>query len=451
MITRRAVAPAYLAACLLLGGASAAGFLANLVLQLAALPIIGWALWAAWYDRPSGVARSILLLLGVATILLAAQLAPLPPSIWASLPGRAAVRNGFILLGQPLPWLPISLAPADTIASLLWLLPAISVLLAMVTLGAFRGFWIAVVILVVTALSVALGALQVVGGRAAGAYLYRITNYGQAVGFFANSNHTASLLLVAMPFLGAVQTSLLKRSRSPRNVSAVRVLTGATFVVILVGLLTNFSLAGLGLGVPVALLSLAAFGGKRTAVRPWLLALIGFLSLAAIVTIVIGPFGNNLIGNQRDYAQLSRQTSFRLTLKAAAEYFPFGSGVGTFQPVYRTQEPLRDVLPVFMNHAHSDWLELPLETGLVGLALAGAFLFWWAVRTAAIWRASAPDFYARAATIASGTLLLHSAVDYPLRTAALSAVFAACVGLMSDVRPFTRRSGRTPTARHLTL
>lgn len=46
-----------------------------------------------------------------------------------------------------------------------------------------------------------------------------------------------------------------------------------------------------------------------------------------------------------------------------------------------------------------------------------------------------PDQFAQAMIIATAAILLHSVVDYPLRTAALSAVFAACIGLMSGVRP----------------
>ena len=38
------IVPAYLLLCLLLGGASAGGFWANMLLQLLAIPIIGWAL-----------------------------------------------------------------------------------------------------------------------------------------------------------------------------------------------------------------------------------------------------------------------------------------------------------------------------------------------------------------------------------------------------------------------
>lgn len=166
---------------------------------------------------------------------------------------------------------------------------------------------------------------------------------------------------------------------------------------------------------------------------------------------MVGPFGNNLFGTQKTNADLSRQTSFALTFRAARAYFPIGSGTGSFQPVYRTQEPLASVGTTFMNHAHGDWLELLLETGVVGAAFAALFLGWWNVRVRAIWRAEGRDPFAQAAAIATAAMMLHSLVDYPLRTAALSAVFAACLGLMSGVRPHVRRSREPATARHLTL
>jgi O-antigen ligase len=108
-----------------------------------------------------------------------------------------------------------------------------------------------------------------------------------------------------------------------------------------------------------------------------------------------------------------------------------------------------------MNHVHGDYIELALETGLPGIVLILLFLLWWGRRTVAIWRAVEPDHFARAATIASAAILAHSLVDYPLRTAAISAVFALCCALMAEARAKTRRSRRRseeeekPAARHL--
>jgi O-antigen ligase len=446
---RHAAVPAYLLACLLLGGASAAGSIANFILQIVSLPLIGWAVWRMIQERPSAQIRAPLGLLAIFLVIALLQLVPLPPALWTLLPGRGAVVEGYRLLGIPLPWLPLTLAPDVAPSCILWLLPAFAVLLSVVVLGAFRGRGIAAAIVAVTLASVAIGALQVIGGTSA--YLYRITNYGVAVGFFANANHNATLLLVCIPFLSALQATLLKRSGSQRSASAIRLLVGAAYAVLFVGLLINSSLAGIGLGVPVALGSWLAFGRQRPALRRGIVVATVVVSLAAVVTIVVGPFGNNLFGAQKANVELSRQTSFALTLRATRDYFPIGSGTGSFQPIYHMQEPLGSVGTTFMNHAHSDWLELLLETGIVGIAFAVLFLAWWVVRIRAIWRAEEPDPFAQAAVIATAAIMLHSTVDYPLRTAALSAVFAACIGLMSGVRPYTQRSRQPSSARHLSL
>ena len=219
---------------------------------------------------------------------------------------------------------------------------------------------------------------------------------------------------------------------------------------ILVGLLINGSLAGVGLGVPVVLATWLAFGRLRPTVMRGFAIVAVLLSAGALVFIAAGP-GNNLFGQQHENVELSRQTSFRLTLHAARQYFPVGSGVGSFQPVYRTQEPLASVTTTYMNHAHSDWIELLLETGIAGLLLTAAFLAWWGLRVRAIWRAEESDRFAQAAVIATAAVMLHSIVDYPLRTAALSAVFAMCLGLMAGARPYVRPSRKASSARHLNL
>jgi O-antigen ligase len=449
-MNRLVLTPAYLLACLVLGGSNAAGFLPNLVLQLAALPLIGWSLWQLIQTGPTSQLRSVLILLAMLVAIMAIQLVPLPPAIWTWLPGRASVVEGYRLLDVPLPWLPLSLAPETSLADLLWLLPAIASFLTIAVLGAFRARAIAAVIVGVTLVSVMLGAVQVIS-RSDGAYFYEITSFGQAVGFFANSNHNATLMLTSIPFLAALQAALLRGDASPRRTSAIRVMAGAAFAVIVVGLVLNSSLAGIGIGVPVTLASWLVFGRQSARFRRPLIVFTAVASLAAVLIIVVGPFGNNLFGHQTANVELSRQTSFAITFKAAMDYFPFGSGLGSFQPVYAQYEPLSTVTPTFMNHAHSDWLELLLETGLPGVLLAGAFLYWGVGRARAILKPDNSDFFAKAAVIAATAILLHSVVDYPLRTAAISAIFAACIALIAGARPYVQRSKKASSARHLEL
>jgi O-antigen ligase len=107
----------------------------------------------------------------------------------------------------------------------------------------------------------------------------------------------------------------------------------------------------------------------------------------------------------------------------------------------------------YVNHAHNDYLEVALETGLPGILLLLAFLAWFALAALTAWRSSAEGGnLARAATLVILVVLLHSLVDYPIRTAAVAAVFAASCALLLPprVRRRSSREGAKPsTARHI--
>jgi O-antigen ligase len=129
----------------------------------------------------------------------------------------------------------------------------------------------------------------------------------------------------------------------------------------------------------------------------------------------------------------------RTTIEAAWAYMPFGAGMGTFVPVYGMFEKPQDLFAhAYINHAHDDILELWLETGIFGIALMAAFVAWFVSRAAKIWRlasAGANEFdrsLARAATIAVALIVVHSFLDYPLRTAAMTAILAFACGLMVE-------------------
>jgi O-antigen ligase len=446
-----AVTSGFLFLCLLLGGASAAGLWANALLQLIAVPILFWALITRRTASLPG--RQLLALTALMIVVILVQLVPLPPGIWTSLPGRDHVREGFELAGQPLPWLPLSLAPRATVASLLWLLPALAVLLGILRLGSFKPSGIAFVIVVATALSVLVGTLQIAGGEGSPWYPYQITNYGVTVGFFSNANHMATLLVVSVPFLAGLYMSARSKGRSSERSAGLFAMLGGFFCLVVVGLFINASLAGLGLMVPVSAASILMMMRKR---KPplWSLGVLALLTAASVAIVFSNKLDNNLFGAGAETDVVSRYTTFTVSAEAARDYFPFGSGVGTFQGIYRMYEDAERVTTTYINHVHSDWIEIVLETGIFGALLLILFLIWWLRRTIAIWRAPDPDYLARAATIASAAIIAHSLVDYPLRTAAISAVFAACCALMANpIRRATRPSEKRPApmrpTRHL--
>ena len=280
------------------------------------------------------------------------------------------------------------------------------------------------------------GALQVASGNPSGRwYLYRDTNIGAAVGFFANANHMAMLLVVSLPFLAALGSD--ERGREGQRYWGLLAILGGVVTVLIAGILLNGSLAGLALTLPVLLASaaimLSASGRLR---RGLLLAAGGLLALAiaAIANSSIGPAKIDL-GARTSVA--SRAEIFRTTGSAIGDFMPFGSGLGTFAKVYPLYESPDLVTSEFVVHAHNDYAEVALELGIPGVLLVIAFLGWWLTLVRRAWDQG--DAYARAASVASAAILCHSLVDFPLRTAAMAAVFATCMGLLVD-----RRQQRVP-------
>ncbi|AQR76044.1 hypothetical protein BXU08_19480 [Sphingomonas sp. LM7] len=437
---RQLSVPAYLMACLLLGGASAAGYMANLTLQLAAILVLYIALFWRRRGPISPPSRQLLVLAALFVGLFLIQIVPLPPALWTSLPGREPILRGFELLGVPAPWLPISLNAQHTLASLFWMLPALAVLLGITLLGGYKASYLAWTILAVAAVSVAVGGIQVAGGENSPWYLYQITNRGVAVGFFSNANHLATMLLAAIPLLTAVVLSERGRGKNTARSSGIAVIGAAVFLVIALGLILNRSLAGWGLALPVLGASLLLFLSHRRKLPKWALGGAAIAAVGGVALVLTAPLGNNLTTDEARTSSTSRYASFGRTLSATPEYLPTGSGIGTFVDVYRSREDPSQITRFYMNHAHSDLLEVLLETGLFGAALLLLFLIWWTRRVFAIWHDAESDSFTKAATIVSATVMAHSLVDYPLRTVAISAIFAMSIALMAEPRAHSRRS-----------
>lgn len=448
---RAAVIPAYILLCIVLGG-SAQGAWGNLTLELLAIGILAWSVLAPHPVRIPPAAKTLFSIAGLTLLLIAVQLVPLPPALWSAIPGRSHVAEGYALLGQPLPWLPISLTPYDTMAAALILLPALAVLTGMVVAGAYRSSWLALAILLGTLAAILLGALQVASPVPTESpwYLYRRTNHGFATGFFANSNHMATLLVISVAFLLAMIGELRQRARNPKAGSAVVLLGVAGIVVLGVGIAINGSLAALLLGLPVLLVSATMLMPRRKRLRGPALA-VALVSVAGILAIYLTPLQDRLVAANTTSFE-SRQRMWSTTLPAIQDNWALGAGIGSFPEVYPRFEDPSAVTRTYTNHAHNDYLEIALDSGIPGILLLLGLLVWWGRRTLAIWGSAAVDRYAHAATIASAAMLAHSLIDYPLRTAALGAILAACLALMA--RPRKRESGELaelwPT-RHLSV
>lgn len=452
---RGAVAPLYLLLCLLLGG-SVQGIWVNMLLQLLGIGLLAWAALARGAEPLDRSQKQLVLIILVALLIVVLQLVPLPPNVWQRLGGRGPIIDGYRLLGVPQPWQPLSLTPYDTLTTMFVLIPPLALLAAMWRLGT-RKFWLIIALLAGTLAGILLGALQVGSSDPANSrwYLYAFSNFGAATGFFANANHMATLLVVSVPFLAALLASVRGGERNVQRESAAIAMIAGTALVIAIGIILNGSLAGFGLAGPVVLASALLLVKRNSAARLWISIASGALLIAALAALALSSVGGTGLRSSAATSVQSRQEIMKTSAAAASDFMPLGSGIGSFQRVYQLYED-HDRLDVTarVNHAHNDYLEVALETGIPGLAVLLLFLVWWARASWRAWTAPEPNPYARAAVIASAAILIHSLVDFPLRTAAISACFAMCLGLIAGrrLKPAASKDGSTlwPT-RHVAI
>lgn len=429
----RVAAVSLLLAALILGGATREGYFATAAVRLISLAVLLLVAWR-WRTAFTTAAKWPLVLLVCVLAVPVLQLIPLPPAVWTALPNREGFADAYRAGGMALPWLPLSLSPDATWNAGLSLIPAAAMFLVVTQLDP-RGRrdlipWLLVFVLV----SIVLGIAQIAGGPESELRPYATTNASAAVGFFANRNHQASLLAAALP-LGVVWFLARTRSRGPRTL----VMGAAVLLAIAVGAAVSGSRAGLILLVPAALgaLALAMRAGELQGIRSRMV--VGGLLIACLVPAAVFATAEILDDFSGAAEKGSRLATAPVIARGAAAYFPAGSGLGAFEDVYRMLETPETLTNAFLNHAHNDYLELWLETGVLGLVVLALFVLWFGWTALRFWRAERPwgleTLLGAGASLTILLLMAHSAVDYPLRTTALSVLFAYACGCMTPSPP----------------
>jgi O-antigen ligase len=415
-----------------LGGGGQGG-LGDVAAQLLAILILARMSWLGLDHRVEWRSRSwwVRWLPVLALSLPLLQLVPIPADWWSGGPARTELGAQLASVGV-VPTHVISLSPGATERALWWLLPPVALFLATLGLSRRSHHKMLATILALALLSVLLGMAQLAGGPESALRFYSNTNRSEAVGFFANRNHLASLLTMAMPLTLVATAWAFTERLEGRRFSPLWILGGSGLaILLLLGIAMTRSRAGLLLGMLGVLGSLPIVMGmrKQRGARRVLALVVGIAVMVSIQFAMLGilqRLDNDPLDDVRwQFAQTTRE--------AAKAYSPLGSGLGTFRQAYQPFEAKHQPGRVIVNHAHNDYLELWLEGGVPALILLGLGGLAWLWRGMEVWRPQESD-PANAATGAraltqvcwlSATLpLIHSAMDYPLRTTANLAVFA---------------------------
>ena len=420
----------FLCVAVIVGGGGTYTGIANLLVQLCSLALLAMNLPLAvrFWSKAHWTLRALV----CATLALPlVQIVPLPPAVWSGLPGRSPLVQSYALLDVALPWRAMSVTPTRSFLAFLSLIAPLTVLVLCTALDGRQREKVLIVVVALGVFEFALGVMQVLSqnrvGNLFGGYGYVVPS--QLYGTFANHNATGLFFVLSLCALTGLP--LWRRS-----MNGVMIHAAVALVLALGAVLTQSRSSMLVLVVP-ALLGFwrvcreAAFAARFFGQSWWkrilaglvLAALLGaslaWLSQVSRVSSSISRFEES--GN-------ARPGVWRDTRVAITEFWPVGSGIGTFADVFQLSESLENVSEFRVNRAHNEYLEVVLESGAVGGLLVAAWVVW--ILVVAL---SGRRIRSRGRLAALGGLLcvaLQSAVDYPLRTEAIFSISAFFLSLL---------------------
>jgi len=407
-------AAALVVTAILLGGGGASSPVAILVIGLLGLVLLAVALWRPREMPFDRVERAGIFLASLVAATPLVQLVPLPPGLWRALPGRD-IAFQIADAAQIEAWQPLSIDREASWLAAAYLISPVAIFLTTLKLDGPQRRRLAWLVVGGALFSLALAALQFTSGPG----MFRLYGGGHsalATGLFINRNHQVDLLLIGM-----ILFSALFWNRPGGNPW----LWLAMVIAFAAGVLATMSRTGL-LVIPLAILASASFIPSRHLRERKLLSWGVIAALCGGVVLAAGSASVRKVIKRLEPISDIRFDYWSDVWFVAGEYFPFGSGIGTFSLAFRLYEDLNHLQAPYFNHAHNDYLQILVETGLWGglltlIFIGGYLCLGWARRGHPLKRAAAFSIL---------ILLLHSLVDYPLRMPSLITLFGFLCGVL---------------------
>ena len=372
--------------------------------------------------------RVLVILFGAYTVISVMQLLPLPPWLWNNLPIRDHLSELSVGVGLSEGWRPLTMTPLRSWNALGSLVVPAAGLLAALSVGG-SSLTLLRLIAGLGFLNALLGLLQIAQGQGSIFYIYEVTNRGSPVGLMANENHSATFAACSMlivTFLG------LRARRGPR-VAWEGVVYPTAFVFILFVALVGGSRAGFMAALGATIVSLAMlFLMPRTnhhrvsggAFRRWLDERPLRVMALPIVTVILlavcfllldrAPGFRDLVAT--DSLEDLRWSLWPVIIEVLRGHWLAGTGVGSFEQVYYIYEPSALLMPRYVNQAHSDWLQVVIEGGVMTGFLVVCLVGWVVTSVGAIAMHHMRRVDALFWTSLFTLIAAASFIDYPLRT-----------------------------------
>lgn len=400
------------------GGSRGAG---DAIVTFAALPVLFLAC-ARWsWARQTSLERVATLVVASAVAWHLLQLIPLPAAWIGALPLRPSVLADLKAAGAERAWLPATLDAWGTVRSLVGLIVFGALLLLLSTLTSSARSRLLKLAVVAGCAMALLGYAQAAAGQNSLLRPYEQHHAIGALGTFANRNHFASLMAMLLPmaFALAAQSGRIRRVEG--------LLWYPAAVVLLLGAALSFSRTGFVLACASALIGLLLVPRRRK------VSVLGVAFALLAGAGMVSFYASHGLRSRLELDPLEdlRWQYLHFGWEAAKAYFPWGSGPGSFRYVYAPFEHIANMGSVFALHAHNELIELAVEWGLFGYAFMASVIALVAMvvrNKLIVARERSPILVG--SVVAVVVPMLHSLVDYPLRTYAVVSVYALAASIV---------------------
>lgn len=380
------------------GGNSAPSFHLDSVIQLL---LILTSAFVIWNSSEALLDRRLSLVIAAVVFVVVVQLIPLPvqwlspfQGILSDVPNEGSDQ-----------FRSISLNFGRTLEALAWVLSLSMLAVAIAKIDFEQAYGLVPVFLIGVVCHMVAGLVQY--SSASTEVQDSFLGFTFRAGMFANPNHFSALIFISIP----VAFSYFFDRR--RMLLFVIYLIAALLVLLAVG-----SRAGVLIGFAITILSSLIIFRR---------GLIGSISIM-FGSILIGVYSIGVWARiaQEGLAEEARAIFARTTIDGIWDNLVLGVGYGNFVQGYSSYEKTEDIARYYTNHAHNDFLELVFEGGIA--AAATIFLFLMVLFKRIYETIQWPLHYACALSILF--LLIHSLVEYPLRSMAISISFCLMLALL---------------------
>lgn len=250
---------------------------------------------------------------------------------------------------------------------------------------------------------------------------HRLSPLSGAAGTYVNPNHYANYLILSFPLAFSWAASLASR---PLRIFSM-LIPGALAAAVV---FSHSRMAVFILTLQILFLIPRAFPqSKRGALLLWLF-FAGAIAGASAFDPGLSSFGKEL-GDLFAGRDNGRLVFWQDCLRIIRDFPLAGTGLGTFQWIY--PKYASETMEARLTHAHNDWLELGVETGVVGVLLifAAGILFFNSYRKFLSRCPEKTKFPAFALLISLLGFLTHGLADFNFHIPANAYTFSVILGM----------------------